>query len=260
VTTATGAAAPPRARIATGLNHNLRHNGRLYHVQTETCTIRGALHVQSVVFLDGAVLYKTQEPCPEDLAEQRRHLVHSHKKAMVTILSKPRESASATTTLPSAELTPNPLVIENTTAGNAPATVDKARGVLVDLTTTPGFRAMGLFTCKGRALSFVSTHDHDIQSLGQSMADTLASLRRCIGDNALGALDTAEIRTSSGTLIVVSFENSLREYGGDVLATLSHVLVLVAPETSAKEIEAKIRTFMEHILAGLRDFPRAVPV
>lgn len=250
----------PRARIATGLNHNLRHNGRLYHVQTETCTIRGTLHVQSVVFLEGAVLYKTQEPCPEDLAEQRRHLVHSHKKAMVAILSRPREPASVEARPPTSELTPTPLVLSTRTSAGAPPTIDKARSVLVDLTTTPGFRAMGLFTRKGRAVSFVSTHDYDIQSLGQSLGDTLASLRRCIGDNALGALDAAEIRTSLGTLVVVSFENSLREYGSDVVATLSHVLVLIAPETSAKEIEAKIRSFMEHIMAGLRAFPRAVPV
>jgi hypothetical protein len=260
MTTVSDSAASPRARIATGLNHNLRHNSTLYHVQTETCTIRGALHVQSVVFLDGAVLYKTQEPCPEDLSEQRRHLVHSHKRAMVAILSKPRDPASGEATRPTSELTPNPMVLENRTLASTPPTIDKARGVLVDLTTSPGFRAMGLFTCKGRALSFVSTRDYDIQSLGQSLADTLASLRRCIGDNALGVLDTTEIRTSLGTLVVVSFENSLREYGGDVLATLSHVLVLVAPETSAKEIEAKIRSFIEHIMAGLRAFPRAVPV
>lgn len=260
MTSTLGSDTTPRPRIATGLNHNLRHNGRLYHVQTEACTIRGALHAQSVVFLDGAVLYKTQEPCPEELTEQRRHLVHSHKKAMVAILSKPREPASIEATLPASDLTPNPLGVESMSRADSPVTIDKARSVLVDLTTTPGFRAMGLFTCKGRALSFVSTRDYDIQLLGKTLGDTLASLRRCIGDNALGVLDTAEIRTSLGTLVVASFENSLREYGGDVLATLSHVLVLVAPETSAHEIEAKIRTFMEHIMAGLRAFPRAVPV
>jgi hypothetical protein len=248
-----------RPRIATGLNHNLRHNGRLYHVQTECCMIRGELYVQTVVFQEGAVLYKTEEPCPQEMTEQRQRAQRSHKKTMVMLLSKPREAASPDVTPAPADLTPNPLALNNPAIANNPATVDRARSVLVDLTTTPGFRAMGLFTSAGRTLSFVSNHDCDIQTLGRSLTEVLGPLRSCMSSNALGVLDALELRSAMGTLVLMSFERLIGQYGGDLIGTLNHVLVLVAPETPTREFKEKTRSFMQHIVAGLEAFPCPTP-
>lgn len=93
-----------------GLNHNLRHKGKLYHVQTESRSTRDGVFIESQVFVDGAVVFQNRMACDADEEEQGRILEQLHKKSIYNIFmgikeepAKPRTQTQTQVPAPSAE-------------------------------------------------------------------------------------------------------------------------------------------------------------
>lgn len=81
---------PPEMKVVTGLNHNLRHNGVLYHVQTEDLG-RENPQVVTQAFLDGAVLATLKSSYADRLDEGdyfplvRKMMESQHKQMLKKI-------------------------------------------------------------------------------------------------------------------------------------------------------------------------------
>ncbi len=76
-----------------GLNHNLRHKGKLYHVQTESRSTKDGVFIESQVFVDGAVVFQNRMACDADEEEQGRILEQLHKKSIYNIFMGIKEES-----------------------------------------------------------------------------------------------------------------------------------------------------------------------
>ena len=245
------------ARMVAGLNHNLRHNGRLYHVQTEYRTVRGESSIQAVVFHEGAVLYQTNQLCTFDTEEQKRLITLLHRKAIVRILSGRLENGPLRTRLDDAQESSAEVPTldrADLSKAAAPAGVDQARTILVELSGMDGFRGMGVFSRDGQVVSFLSASEVDISAMGKAYGDLLSSLRETTVASAQGTLEMVSIRAGQGTVFLASFEKLLDESSLGLLDILSHIIVVITPDVSADDIIQRIRGFMVLIVEELNAF------
>lgn len=235
----------PKPPLAAGLNHNVRHNGRVYHVQTECHTVRGARSVQSIVFHEGAVLYQTREACGETTTDPQPLIAALHKRAMIRVFSGRLEKAPEKP----------PVLAPAEAARPAPKRgVDKARALLVDLAQMSGMNGMGVFGRDGQAVSFLAAGALDLPALGKAYGEAWNGLCEAAHQAGPGELQRATLRTSEGLVIFVGFAPLLDPAHLPLLDALNHVLVVLAPDTAPAPILERLDAFMRLIVEQLRDF------
>ncbi len=264
-----------------GLNHDLRHDGKIYHVQTEFFNTRGNRKIQTVVFSDGAVVGNMMRECTGDEATARKHIERAHKKAIKMILLgqlqsppvkellRPAKAPRVETVSVKLEETPQTLPPIKRPVSARPRTAEvtpirpevripdriaQAREILVDLIGTTGFGGLGLFDRDGDLTTFISSSDIDLQVIGPDYLGLFLSAREINARNPNGMLHTLRFDSEKHTTLVLSFEPFLQELYEKLNGVMAYVLVQLDASLPMTDILSLVRHFMSLISEELLRF------
>ncbi len=261
-----------------GLNHNLRHDGKIYHVQTEFMASRGEKKIQTVIFADGAVVRNLMVSCENDAddATAKHQVQHAHKNAIKRILlgqlhdvdnGDSQEIMRArleeikrrrqTDTMIAAQ--------KDDDAGSSnvtpihqkaplPERVVQAREILVDLVGTAGFFGLGLFNRDGDLTTFLSSSDVDLQAVGPDYLGLFLSARDINAKSDQEILHTLRFDSNQTTTMVLSFEPHLHELYETLSGVMSYVLVQLDASLPMADLLSLVQHFMELISEELLQF------
>lgn len=265
--------------MTAGLNHNLKHNGKLYHVQTECRHSKNEVFIESQVFIDGAIIFQNKESCNADESNQSEMIERLHKKSIYDVLmgikkepgkKSEEKSTSKMSTSSTDQASPAkssktektltaPLENEPQSAGgrlyvepvqypkhkNAENRIEKAQKILAELSATRGLNGLGVFSGDGKIISTISTLQIDFAEISQAYLEAKIDIEKVSVKNNMGEMSVLQIAAESGSIVLLSFKPFFKELVSDYLqGALGYVIIHLEPALDCGEIIKKVQFFM----------------